>query len=282
MPTLNLSHGGRLYYEVKGAPPPAPAVVFLNGTAQTTVAWTHQARSLAARYQTVCYDARTQGRRSALGTAAPDLDQHIRDLRRLLDHLDLARVHLVGLSHGALLALAAAVRWPQTVAALVLINPGDPASGRIRTVLTAWRQILAAADQRTLAWSMLPLVLGADFLKDRQGVLAQMTAAIAQRNQQAALKAHLTAMTAYPPLAVYAGADLPPALFMIGGDDPLTDPAAVQALAAAGKGKVEILPRIGHSLPVEAPRRCTRIIAQWLAQHSAGAVDDPPAKGVNR
>jgi len=265
MPTLDLSHGGRLYYELKGAPSAAAVVVFLNGTAQTTVAWTEQARALNPRFRTLCYDARTQGRKSRLGDARPGLDLHSGDLAHLLDHLELERVHLVGISHGALLALAFSSRFKDRIQSLALINPGNPVGGRTRTALAAWRRILAAGDMQMLAWCMLPLVLGEKYLNAHQPVLQGMVKAIAARNRLPALEAHLAAMADYPPLASFVDAALPPTLFITGADDPLSDPQAIGRLAAAHGHRHRNLPGAGHSLPIEAPGRCAQLLESWLS-----------------
>ena len=268
MPILNVDSGGRLYYQIKGLSPPAPPVVFLNGTAQTSVAWTYQLRSLADTCQALCYDARSQGRKSILGRAPLSLDLHLDDLSKLLDHAGMDRPHLVGMSHGALLALAMGALHPERVKSMVLINPGNPAGGRARTALRAWREVLAKADTQTAAWSMLPLVLGERYLRSRQPLLEGMAAAISARNRPQSLASHLAAMAQYPPLQTFRRSDLPPTLFVTGGDDPLSDPQFITQLAAEWRAEHRHLADAGHSLPVEAPRRCTEILKTWLAANS--------------
>ena len=51
------------------------------------------------------YDARAQGR-SDLGERELSLERHAEDFAALLKHLEVEKVHLVGLSHGAKVALA--------------------------------------------------------------------------------------------------------------------------------------------------------------------------------
>jgi pimeloyl-ACP methyl ester carboxylesterase len=268
MPILNLTQEGRLYYDIKGAPPPAPPVLFLNGTAQTTLTWTHLVRALAGDCQTICYDARSQGRKSVLGQGRLSLDLHLKDLLSLLDHLGLARPHLVGMSHGALLALALSARHPERAASMVLINPGNPAGGRTRTVLRAWHEVLAQGGMQAAAWAMLPLVLGGTYLKSRQALLTGMAEAIAVRNRPESLESHLAAMAEYPAFSTFTESDLPPTLLVTGGDDPLNDPQWIDRLVAECAAEHLHLADAGHSLPVEAPRRCSEILKTWLAAHS--------------
>lgn len=265
MPTLELDHNGRLFYEITGPPPPAPTIVFLNGTAQTTISWTSQVRMLKADHRIICYDARTQGRHSRLGDGQLNLDVHIADLARLFDHLDLDQAHLVGVSHGALLAASFESRHRERVGNLVLINPGNPGNGRTCTAIRAWHTILRDGGMRAGAWSMLPLVLGPTYLKDHQPLLDGMANAVAVRNRSAALTAHLAAMADYPPLESLISPELPQALFITCDDDPLSDFQAIGTIAASCGGCHRRLPGIGHSLPVEAPSLCTQLIREWLA-----------------
>jgi pimeloyl-ACP methyl ester carboxylesterase len=74
-----------LCYEVHG-PDDAPAVVFLNGTGQTTLYWQNAARRLRRRWRVVLYDARGQGR-SPLNGRRLDLQGHVADLLGLLPQL---------------------------------------------------------------------------------------------------------------------------------------------------------------------------------------------------
>ncbi|MBL0712492.1 MAG: alpha/beta fold hydrolase [Desulfosarcina sp.] len=99
--------GVPIFYKVfDKAPPGRPTILFLNGTAQTTLNWRPYARRLKALARVVLYDARCQGRSG--GSQVPTLDRHALDLGLLLDHLTIHKAGLVGLSHGARVALAAA------------------------------------------------------------------------------------------------------------------------------------------------------------------------------
>ena len=111
--------GGRLVGDVAGA---GPAVVLLHGFACDRSMWDPQVTAFAPRHRTVRYDLRGFG-----GSAPPVAGAgHVADLLAVLDALDVARAHLVGLSLGGNLALAAAVEAPDRVASLVLCSPGLP------------------------------------------------------------------------------------------------------------------------------------------------------------
>ena len=123
--------GCSLYYETVGFDFSRPVVIFLNGTMQTTIYWKGVASSLQPAFNSLLYDARGQGE-SELGALDLSLDLHLNDLLALIRHLGLGAVCLVGLSHGARLAYAMALKKPDAVTHMVLCAAGLRSSFRAR------------------------------------------------------------------------------------------------------------------------------------------------------
>ncbi len=88
-------------------PPDAPTVLLSNSLGATHRMWDKQIPALSRRFRVVRYDTHGHGRSPVPYTAD--------DLVALLDHLDLARVHVVGLSLGGLTAVRLAIREPSRV-----------------------------------------------------------------------------------------------------------------------------------------------------------------------
>ncbi len=109
-------HGGCLYYEAQGSGPP---VVFVNGGAMDLRQWDAQARALAPEFQVIRYDARGWGR----STSPTKPYSQAEDLRALLDHVEVDRAHVIGLSHGGSTALDFALVHAERVRSLVLVGP---------------------------------------------------------------------------------------------------------------------------------------------------------------
>jgi 3-oxoadipate enol-lactonase len=110
---------GRLYGEEGGA---GSALVLLHGFSFDLSLWDPQFGAFARQHRAVRYDLRGFGRsgRPAAGRG------HVADLLAVLDALGIQRAHLAGLSLGANVALATAVRHPDRVHGLVLSSPGLP------------------------------------------------------------------------------------------------------------------------------------------------------------
>jgi pimeloyl-ACP methyl ester carboxylesterase len=113
-------HSGdaRLRFRDEGAGAP---VVFIHGWTLDLDAWEPQAAALSESMRVIRYDRRGFG----LSGGAPGRADDFEDLSRLLDHLALDAATLVGLSQGARVALAFALRQPARVSALVLDGPPD-------------------------------------------------------------------------------------------------------------------------------------------------------------
>lgn len=97
-----------------------PVVVFVHGWTLDLDAWEPQA-ALAPSMRVIRYDRRGFGLSGGTPGRAADAD----DLARLLEYLGLEAATLVGLSQGARVALAFALRHPARVPALVLDGPPD-------------------------------------------------------------------------------------------------------------------------------------------------------------
>jgi 3-oxoadipate enol-lactonase len=98
-----------------------PLVVFLHGIGGNRRNWEGQVDYFGARFCAVAWDARGYG-------ASDDSPHPLRfrdyadDLARLLDHLDAARAHLVGLSMGGMILQDFYSRHPDRVATLSLVD----------------------------------------------------------------------------------------------------------------------------------------------------------------
>lgn len=118
------SSGVSLRYRDEGA---GPTVVFVHGWTLDLELWEPQAAALRDSMRVLRFDRRGFG----LSGGTPDARADAGDLVALLDHLQLARAAVVGMSQGARAALATALGFPHRVTALVLDGPpdGDRAGG---------------------------------------------------------------------------------------------------------------------------------------------------------
>src|SRR3984893_8448235 len=112
--------GARIFYiDTGGSGVP---VVFLHAATGSSRVWEYQIPAFtAAGYRVVAFDRRGWGR-TVVDPAGPQPSTGADDLRGLLDHLGVDRVHLVSTAAGAFVALDFAVSFPQRVRSLVIAN----------------------------------------------------------------------------------------------------------------------------------------------------------------
>src|SRR5881409_1161468 len=99
-------------------------VVFVHGSLGTLESWGPQIDAFATRFRVIAYSRRYHWPNAA----QPDgqeysLSLHADDLIGLIEALGLERVHLVGSSYGAYVALLVTLRRPELVRSLVLAEP---------------------------------------------------------------------------------------------------------------------------------------------------------------
>jgi len=99
-------------------------VVFVHGSLGTLESWGPQIDAFATRFRVIAYSRRYHWPNAA----QPDgqeysLSLHADDLIGLIEALGLERVHLVGSSYGAYVALLVTLRRPDLVRSLVLAEP---------------------------------------------------------------------------------------------------------------------------------------------------------------
>jgi 3-oxoadipate enol-lactonase len=168
--------GARLVHEVAGD---GPAVVLIHGFGLDMRMWDPQIEPLAARFKVVRYDCRGFGASGPLDPAVPYT--HAGDLVALLDHLDIGRAVLAGLSFGGRVALQTALAAPDRVCGLALLDavldgvPWDPESAQALDEVT--RRVLAAGVRAGReAWLAHPLFAAARERPDLAAALAAMMA----------------------------------------------------------------------------------------------------------
>jgi 3-oxoadipate enol-lactonase len=265
LPYFTTPDNCKLYYTTDNFNADGPPVVFLNGTSQTTINWERHAVAFSKDFRVLRYDARAQGH-SDIGTIEITAEVHIADLQDLLDHLNVQQTYLIGISHGAYIALRLAAATPRRVDRLVLCSIGNDSQGQVKQIINSWMEILQRSDLKNMARAALPLVFGKQYLKHHKEILDKIVTAISVRNTKEALIAHFSATSRYPSPQTFLKVLQCPTLVISGADDPIVDRKEARQLAADCRSRHIIFPHTGHSLPVEAPALFQRVVLDFLTR----------------
>ena len=267
MPYFTTKDACKIFYTTYGVETSNPVVIFLNGTTQTTLYWGGLVPAFSKHFGLLCYDARAQGQ-SDLGDIPISLKLHVADLKDLLEYLAIDKAHLVGMSHGAWVALAFSAEFPEMVDHLVLCSLSAKTNDRSRAIVRSWLEILRLSGLEAMAWAALPTVFGNSFLNQHRKILDKIVDAVVLRNGRRSLIAQLEAVLRYPPPGNMTKNLNQPALVISGVDDPIIDPSDVRRLADLCNARHAELAGIGHSIPAEAPRIVEKLVLEFLSGSS--------------
>jgi len=260
------TNGARLYYEVAGSG--HPLLLIHAGVADHRM-WDDQFPVFAERYRTIRYDTRGFGK----SVTADVPFGNAQDVADLLDHLDVDRAHVIGVSRGGQIAIAFTLDHPRRVSALIPVAAGvggyqdtdEPADEQVLwpALEALWeaKEFDTLADQEVKVW-----VDGPRQSEDR------VDSRIRDRVRQMILdtyRGHITGGQPQPqkPPAIGRLADIRiPTLVIVGDLDTHSVRAVADILAQRipGARKV-VLPGTAHMLNMERPAEFSRIVLDFLA-----------------
>lgn len=116
-----MPHAADLYYEWHGADD-APVVILSPGLGGSAGYWTPNLAALAAQYRVLLYDHRGTARSNRALPQTVTVDDMAGDLIALMDALGIAKAHLIGHAAGGIIGLAMALKAPDRLAKLVVVN----------------------------------------------------------------------------------------------------------------------------------------------------------------
>jgi len=253
-------NGQRLHFEDTGGD--GPVVVFSHGNLMNRHMWAPQVESLRGEFRCVVWDERLHGRTKddgALHTFWDSAD----DLLGLLDHLGVERAALVGHSQGGFLSLRAALRAPERVTALVLIDSAavawpPEALAQMGGVSDGFR----AGGPEAVAPVLLDLLLGQPELHpDWLGAW--------QRQPRQRLADAVTVLMGVDDISARLGEITQPALVVHGeADQPVPLPLG-RLLCDQLPGALDlvVVPDAGHTPSLTHPGQVNGPLAAFLRQH---------------
>jgi alpha-beta hydrolase superfamily lysophospholipase len=248
-----------------------PAVLLLHGS-ESHAAWFDQLceRLAASGVSTYAFDragwGRSGGARGVLASPASALAE-VEAARRHVatDH---ARVHLVGLSWGGLLAAAAREAAPAAWASVTLVSPALFPRRRPRPkVVWSIVKALLVGDKDRLA----PLPIAPEDFAFAPDVVDRVRAdALRTQAASAGFWAATVLLLGRARRSFHRGKS-PPTQVLLAEHDPLIDTDRTRALATARGAAVTTFPGTRHSLVLEDPARVAALILAVAARGHEGA-----------
>ena len=169
-----------------------PWVMLGHGLATDLSMWDELADSLKPRYRVLRYDARGHGQSPAT-EGDYTLDQLVKDAIGILDKLDVARTHFVGLSMGGMIALGLILDHPTRIKSAVVADsrhtttPEFTAAWLSRAEAVRKGGIEAIIESTVARWSSAGLAERDPAVVKRMETMVRNTSALGYRGCAAAL-----------------------------------------------------------------------------------------------
>ena len=275
MPHASAADGVKLYYEEVGQGTP---IVFVHEFADDVRGWAPQVKFFARRYRTIAFNAR--------GYPPSDVPQDperysqaqaVEDIKAVLDHLQVARAHVVGLSMGGYATLHFGLTFPERALSLTVGGAGYGSVGADRAafhrdtdhVVALFEQggMARVAEFYTRGPTRVQFIakdpVGWQEFYDRFASGSALGHANTMRGVQRRRPSIFELETKLERLDV-------PTLIMTGDEDePCLEPALFLKRKIRSAGLV-VIPNSGHAINLEEPDLFNRAVLDFLTAVDAG------------
>ncbi len=264
---------GKWSYTVQGERhrPDDPDILLLHGLFIDSSLWRAQIDPLARLGRVVALDLPGHG----LSDVPPpfDLLGQAEILAGALPAMEIRRTVCVGWSWGGALALHLALRQPEAVIALALLDTFAEAQTPYRKLKY---RLFVALGRRFgvtpwLARSQIaPLMFSARSRREQPALVDEFVRAATALPREAVIRAAEAVTIDQPDILGRLGALAVPTVVLCGRDDRSQPPALSEHIARAIPGaRLEIIAQAGHNLPWERPDEVNRILVPFVAAQLA-------------
>jgi pimeloyl-ACP methyl ester carboxylesterase len=264
--------GARLYYYAAGTRGGGEPVVFLHGFPTSSHLWADVVPLLPDGRRLVVLDLLGYGRSDRPTGRPVSVRGHAERTIALLDALGINRACIVGHDAGGGVAQVMAVRWPQRVSHLALVNAVGFDDWPTREVRLA-RAMLPLTRHLPPTWllSALRTDLMRGYVEHERGAhsIERYVRPFASVEGRDAFMEHLLALDPADTSAVAPRLKevVAPTAVVAGAHDPFVPVAIARRLHAAIPGStLEVLPDARHFTPEESPEQVAEVIRGLLSR----------------
>ncbi len=257
-------HGSRLYYEEQGGA--SETIVFAHGLLWNCRMFDEQVAALKDRYRCVAFDFRGQGQ-SGVTQNGYDMETLYEDTAALIEMLQCAPCHFVGLSMGGFIGLRLAVRRPELIRSLILLETTADAEPEANVHKYKRMRILARwLGPGVVANQVMPIMFGQKFLNDpARAELRRQWHQRLSHNHPVGVTRATRGVIARQGVRDVIGQIRVPTLILVGDQDIAVPLIHSQRLHEGIAGsQMVIIPGAGHTSTVEEPAAVNAAISRFL------------------
>ncbi len=269
MPQIQINNAA-IHYEEHGDGP--ESIVFAHGFLWSGHMFEQQVMALKDHYRCITFDFRGQGQ-SEVSRSGYDLCSLCEDTADLIESLQCAPCHFVGLSMGGFVGMRLAIHRPDLLKSLMLLETSaDPESehslGQYRLLgfIARWFGL------RIIANRVMSIMFGEKFLADssRKQLREEWRRRLISNNRLGVtqtLKGIINREGIHDQLNSIAL----PTLIVVGDQDVATPPAMAERMQAGiPNSRLVIIPGAGHTSTIEEPEAVSDALKTFLDSQTGG------------
>lgn len=257
-----------LRYIDVGSPNAVP-VIFIHGFPFSHRMWNFpggQVEALSATNRVIALDLRGHGE-SEVGPGHYSIELFVDDLIGLMDHLNIPKAVLCGLSMGGYIALRATERNPERVSGLVLCDTRSEADSNEAKIKRANSiKFVKANGMKFYAQDYVKIVFAPSSFEHRPEAVKSIQS-IVERTSPTAIFGTLLALAGRTDTTPALPKITCPTLILVGEKDTVTPVAASQSMKEKIPGaEMAVIANAGHVSNMENPAEFNKHLTQFLSR----------------
>lgn len=264
MPMIHVN-GADLHYEERGSG--EETIVFAHGFLFSGRMYEAQVAALEERYRCITFDHRGQGQ-SEVTKSGYEIDSITDDAQSLIEALDCAPCHFVGLSMGGFVGLRLAIRSPHLLRTLILLETSaDKENEQAASQYKLLGFVARWFGTRVVMSRIMPIMFGQKFLNDpsREDERKAWRDFLIARNRIGVSRT-LQGVVTREGVAGQLEQIKAPTLIIIGDQDAVYSLEVAQGMhEKISDSRLVVIPGAGHTSTIEEPAAVYAAVNSFLA-----------------
>lgn len=270
MPTKTI-HGNNLYYEVHGNPDAEKTIAFLNGISSSAASWA----GIWPVFEDLGYKIIVHDFKGQMLSDKPEgpytMDEIVDDAHELFHQLGVNKIHLAGLSFGGRAAMKYALKYPEDVETLMLMDTLSETDAKFDSYGPLFDLLCKTGQAGNLLAGMLHDIYGNDYLEKHKDELAER-ARILAGNPAGYLDGQLILNHTFgsDPACTSELKKIEAPVMIIVGEEDFLAPRKFSDIMARELPDAEyvVLPGSGHCSTLEKPETIKTLLSGFTEKHS--------------
>jgi aminoacrylate hydrolase len=259
-----LPEAAGLYFEQHGRSD-APPLILSSGLGGSASYWALNIPALAEHFRVIAYDHRGTGRSDRALPDVVTVDDFAGDILALMDALDIPKAHLVGHAAGGAAGLVLALKAPERLAKLIIVNGWAKADPHFLRCFEARLNLLRHAGVEAFLRAQPIFLYPANWISEHSAALdAELAHQLTDFPGIATMEKRIATLAAFD-ISDSLGTFRTPMLALAAADDMLVPASCSRALAKhIATCEFALMESGGHACNITDPATFNRLVLEFL------------------